>query len=470
MRQPKGVLFEITVFINTGYRLQEEGTLTGFPVDDLLAIPVRLSAEAGYVRDWCGRFDGLRTQYDLRPVREGENRRTINGVLRAIYDESYFSLENERGRFEKIPMEHFETLGWQSLPDFPVCHAYKARSVEPVNIHYPILQTYLDTCLKGYLEYGEAFAIEFLETTTGWSKFWLNDREVARRPWIFESKYKLLDSLLANHPSSGNTFHHRRLEVEYAKYFLQGQSADSGYGEEHRKPAVPEFSGKLKNQTENFIFGYGSLINSLSRFQTNPDSKDAIPVRLSADFGYVRCWNFHGPTSRLTALGLRKTEKSEVSYPINGIIYPAGGEDMSLCDEREEGYYRVPVSWEHVEPISWNALPDAGRSRLWMYVPEEPGFPDIDFPILQTYIDVCLTGCLEFGEDFAKEFLETTFAWNQFWINDRVLARRPWIHCPNYAAIDELLVKFPRKNNVFGLRKLAVEFAALFAEGDRDRI
>lgn len=182
MRQPKGVLFEITVFINTEYRLQEEGTLTGFPVDDLLAIPVRLSAEAGYVRDWCGRFDGLQTQYDLRPVREGENPRTINGVLRAIYDESYFSLENERGRFEKIPMEHFETLGWQSLPDFPVCHAYKARSVEPVNIHYPILQTYLDTCLKGYLEYGEAFAIEFLETTTGWSKFWLNDREVARRP------------------------------------------------------------------------------------------------------------------------------------------------------------------------------------------------------------------------------------------------------------------------------------------------
>ena len=104
-----------------------------------------------------------------------------------------------------------------------------------------------------------------------------------------------------------------------------------------------------------------------------------------------------------------------------------------------------------------------------MYVPEEPGPPDIDFPILQTYIDVCLTGCLEFGEDFAEEFLETTFAWNQFWINDRVLARRPWVHCPNYAAIDELLVKFPRKNNVFGLRKLAVEFAALFVEGDRDR-
>lgn len=159
-------------------------------------------------------------------------------------------------------------------------------------------------------------------------------------------------------------------------------------------------------------------------------------------------------------------EGAETGQPINGIVYAAGGADMGLVDEREEGYARVAVPWEQVEAISWNALPDPGRSRLWMYVPDQSAGPTRDYPILQTYLDVCLTGCLEFGEDFTEEFLETTFGWNAFWINDRVLARRPWIHCPNYAAIDGLLKKFPRQNNGFGNRKLAVEFAMLFAEPD----
>ena len=220
----------------------------------------------------------------------------------------------------------------------------------------------------------------------------------------------------------------------------------------------------MESQTVHFIFGFGSLINSLSRFQTNPGSKDAVPVTISPEFGYVRCWNFHGTTSLLTALGVRKLEKGEMGSRINGIVYPADAEDMSLCDEREEGYVRVPVPWEYVEPLSWFALPDPSQTRLWMYVPELSEPPSREYPILQTYIDVCLSGCLEFGEDFAEAFLETTFGWGQFWINDRVLARRPWIHCPNYAEVDRLLEKYPRNGNFLHYRKLAVEYAALFAD------
>ena len=220
MKQLKGVYFDISVFINTEYRLREFSSLIGSVVDDLFTIPVRMKASAGYLREWCGRFDGLQTQYDNRPAQTGETPRTINGVLRGIYDEAFFSRGGQI-LYEQIPMEHFESLGWQSLPDVPFVHIFRSKTIMPVNIDYPILQSYLDTCLKGYLEFGEDFAVEFLETTGGWSKFWINDREVARRPWIYEGKYKVLDELLARHPSSGNTFHHRKLEVEYSRHFMR---------------------------------------------------------------------------------------------------------------------------------------------------------------------------------------------------------------------------------------------------------
>ena len=50
-----------------------------------------------------------------------------------------------------------------------------------------------------------------------------------------------------------------------------------------------EFWGrKLPGQPTQFILGYGSLINSSSRNATASQPIAAIPVRLSARFGYVR--------------------------------------------------------------------------------------------------------------------------------------------------------------------------------------
>jgi len=86
--------------------------------------------------------------------------------------------------------------------------------------------------------------------------------------------------------------------------------------------------------------------------------------------------------------------------------------------------------------------------------------PSIDFPILQTYIDVCLSGCLEHGEAFAEEFIETTFLWSPFWLNERELARRPWLHQRQYARIDALLKK--AMPTYYGQRKLESEYAIFF--------
>ena len=44
----------------------------------------------------------------------------------------------------------------------------------------------------------------------------------------------------------------------------------------------------LPDQPTQFIFGYGSLINSASRNSTAGKTVPAIPVRVSAAFGYIR--------------------------------------------------------------------------------------------------------------------------------------------------------------------------------------
>src|SRR5215471_20453669 len=108
---------------------------------------------------------------------------------------------------------------------------------------------------------------------------------------------------------------------------------------------------KLPNIPSQFIFGYGSLINSQSRNSTAAVPIPAIPVRVSAAFGYVRSWSDRSP-SGFTALGLRRPFEGEAPMTINGVIYPVAGNDMSAFDQREKGYVRVEVPRALIEAVS----------------------------------------------------------------------------------------------------------------------
>jgi hypothetical protein len=201
---------------------------------------------------------------------------------------------------------------------------------------------------------------------------------------------------------------------------------------------------RLLDQPTQFIFGYGSLINSASRNSTAAKPVPAIPVRVSAVFGYIRAWNDRSP-SGFTALGLRRPGPGENAMTINGVLYPVEGNDMSAFDAREKGYLRVEVPRQDIEAISWQGLPSQGK--IWIYIPNRlgraPGVdlppPDAEYPLLQSYIDVVIEGGLEYSPDFAREIIETTKGWSKFWLNDRRLARRPWVFDADYAAVDELL-------------------------------
>jgi hypothetical protein len=219
---------------------------------------------------------------------------------------------------------------------------------------------------------------------------------------------------------------------------------------------------KLSNIPTDFIVGYGSLINSESRNSTASTPIPAIPVRVSASFGYIRSWNSRSP-SGFTAMGLRKAKPGESGVTINGVLYPAEGADMSKFDAREGRYVRVEVPMSQIEAVGWQRLPETGH--FWIYVPGRsvaPGGqgvsdeglsePDAEYPLLQSYIDVVVEGGLEYSSDFAREILETSAGWSHFWLNDRELARRPWVHDPKAAKVDELLSTTPATAAQFSSR------------------
>jgi hypothetical protein len=182
---------------------------------------------------------------------------------------------------------------------------------------------------------------------------------------------------------------------------------------------------------------------------------------VSAAFGYVRSWSDRAG-SGFTALGLRRPYDGEAPMTINGVIYPAG-DDMSAFDQREKGYVRVEVPRALIEAVSWQALPSQGT--VWVYVPKaegkQPGeglpVPDAKFPIVESYVDVVIEGGLEYGPEFAREIIETTRDWSAFWLNDRPLARRPWVVDKQFAKVDALLAS---SAPCFAQRTFSEDYAA----------
>ena len=84
------------------------------------------------------------------------------------------------------------------------------------------------------MQYGKKFTKEFIETFL-WNKFWLNDRELSRRPWIHEPNYKIIDNILKNHPRENNKYNYRKLESEYSIYYLNKFSKNEKKIKQHKK-------------------------------------------------------------------------------------------------------------------------------------------------------------------------------------------------------------------------------------------
>lgn len=168
-----------------------------------------------------------------------------------------------------------------------------------------------------------------------------------------------------------------------------------------------------------FLFGYGSLISQQARRVTGKTGI-AIPGTVK---GLRREWNVISPSMKIAGVGVIPNNESLC----NGVFVEIEEEEIHAFDKREmEGtnysYERQEISPAQIVEISDDIPNDA---KIWVYVVKEPVMPTWEYPIAQSYLDVILTGCFEFGEFFAQRFLQLTSGWNSPWINDR--------KCPRYS-------------------------------------
>ncbi|MEM6718970.1 MAG: gamma-glutamylcyclotransferase family protein [Bacteroidota bacterium] len=197
---------------------------------------------------------------------------------------------------------------------------------------------------------------------------------------------------------------------------------------------------------KHYIFGYGSLVETKSRLRAAPKAKVAFPA---IAYGFQRGWYARMPETLAsispTYLGCYPDRESH----INGVIYEVTEAELKATDEREMGYIRKKVT----QLEQYYQVTESG-DEVWIYVndfkdivPPPTVFPTKEFPIVQSYVDICITGCLEVENNFPRaredqftiDFIRSTIGWSEFWANDRIYPRRPFIYQENAFKIDAIL-------------------------------
>ena len=190
---------------------------------------------------------------------------------------------------------------------------------------------------------------------------------------------------------------------------------------------------------KHFIVGYGSLINLRSLQRTLPQVQYSLPVRVH---GFQRKWNAREDVTvsfSTTYLGINTDDESS----FNGVLFEVEESELEIIDAREFLYERIEVKKDSVEILGGDFHEDKAQ-KVWIYLTKKPKEVIKEFPLIQSYIDVCVSGCLEIEEKFslqgfAKEFLKSTYSWSTHWVNDRIYPRSPHIHQPRAFEIDKLL-------------------------------
>lgn len=162
------------------------------------------------------------------------------------------------------------------------------------------------------------------------------------------------------------------------------------------------------------LFGYGSLICADSRRRTGV-GQAAQAVEIA---GIERRWSVPVPDYGATAVGAHLNAESRC----NGVVFIVDDANLERFDAREQGYDRHRIDWAQVRALDNQALPT--EVPLWAYVGHSSETPQPQRPIMQSYVDVILNGCLDYSDAFARRFVHTTGPW-QHLIDDRAAPQYP---------------------------------------------
>ncbi|CAG9931378.1 gamma-glutamylcyclotransferase family protein [Candidatus Nitrotoga arctica] len=188
-----------------------------------------------------------------------------------------------------------------------------------------------------------------------------------------------------------------------------------------------------------YIIGYGSLMQDESRRRTTPNANISYPVKVN---GYQRGWftKGSGVGFSTTFLGVVQSKESA----LNAAIYTIDVTEISTMDKREFSYCRLAVGSENFSLLKQDIPLSPGQTWIYVNKPDTIATANRRYPIVQSYVDIFLSGCLELEQrfelkDFARQCLVTTSNWSIQWMNDRIYPRRPFIYQPKAGQIDQLL-------------------------------
>ncbi len=155
-----------------------------------------------------------------------------------------------------------------------------------------------------------------------------------------------------------------------------------------------------------YIFGYGSLINAASRQRTGQTGR-AVPA---IAHGFQRSWGKVDGSYQLSPLVVSPGDGS-----CNGVVIEVPDQELVEFDRRERGYHRVEVSLDQLELTDTLSL----KRPVWIYIKNDAEDPCVNHPIMQTYVDTVMAGCLSISDAFAQHFVDNTFGWHHPLKNDR---------------------------------------------------
>ena len=241
----------------------------------------------------------------------------------------------------------------------------------------------------------------------------------------------------------------------------------------------------VSRKAHHYVFGYGSLICSKSRKITAPTlNKPAHPVVINH---LRRTWTARVPhrgkkegteddhmIHGQTAMGIELAE----GHNCTGVLIEVDAHELERLDLREKGYDRVEIDLHHIFPheervdtgshhhqavrmahqkrelIKSSSFVEKGTKKetetqessadtshhdeysnvkVWVYIPENGGTgADHNYPIMQSYVDIILRGCLSISKEFALNFIDSTHGW---WHDQTI--HPPEGEIPEYLWVDD---------------------------------
>ncbi len=168
---------------------------------------------------------------------------------------------------------------------------------------------------------------------------------------------------------------------------------------------------------QDYIVGYGSLLSHDSRLRFS--DLDISPIHVTVA-GWHRSWSVRCEFELQTYVGVQQDDNSK----LNAVLIPTDEITPALI-EREKNYQFVQLCPSALSSANNGAkIPE--NAKFWICQPKHRRPADRDYPVNQSYVDTCLIGCIESGDDqLALEFIRSTSGWRHRWHNDRHDSKYP---------------------------------------------